>query len=163
MIRVSWSECHKKSLLLLLMMMTLGGQPQSLNIEMLGNPRLRSIVSEYHNQEVPAGLYVPAIKINSAFPFWGNLNRGFLPAVAGFLVCSRLWVIITDPSVLWGPDALIVTDPSVLWGPEALIVTDPSILWGPDALIVNDPSVLWGPDAFTSFSYWMFSGARMLL
>ena len=55
------------------------------------------------------------------------------PTVAGFLVCSRLWVIITDPSVLWGPDALIVIDPSVLWGPDALIVIDPSVLWGPDA------------------------------
>ena len=78
-------------------------------------------------------------KIYSVFPFWGNLNRGIWPvvkmgpAVAGFLVCLRLWVIITDPLVLWGPNALTITDPSVLWGPNALTIIDPSVLWGPDA------------------------------
>ena len=58
MIWVSWSECHKKSLLLLLMMMTWGGQPQSLRCSVF-----RVLEAKCLNQEMPAGLYVPAKNI----------------------------------------------------------------------------------------------------
>ena len=72
------------------MMMTWGGQPQSLNIKMLGIPSLRSTVSRYHNQEF---LYA----------------RGF------WLPFQSLDIVRPDcldhfsPSILWGPSAILAS------------------------------------------------------